>query len=267
MTVISISSANNPTIKAIRALRTRKGRAEQGTFFVEGLRIVGEAVQAGAEIKQIITAPDLLISPFGRETAIRAARGGATHIEVTKDVFASLSEKDGPQGIAAVIRQRWTALESLPARPDRLCYVALESPQDPGNIGTVLRTAEAVGAAGLILIGDSADPYDPGSVRASMGAVFDLPLVRADFEGFITWARGRGVRVIGTSGASQTDYRTVRYAPPQALLMGSEREGLSAGQQAACDVVVRLPMVGRSDSLNLAVATGVMLYAMLGSLA
>ncbi len=262
MTVIS--SVNNPHIKAIRALRTRKGRAEQGTFFVEGLRIVGEAVQTGAEIVQIVTAPDLLISAFGRETAIRAEQNGAMRIEVTKAVFAALSEKDGPQGIAAVIRQRWTALEAFPARPDRLCYVALESPQDPGNIGTVIRTAEAVGAAGLILIGDSADPYDPGSVRASMGAIFDLPLARASFESFITWARERGIRIIGTSGASPTDYRAVRYAPPQALLMGSEREGLSAAQQAACDVVVRLPMVGRSDSLNLAVATGVMLYALLG---
>jgi TrmH family RNA methyltransferase len=262
MTVIS--SVNNPHIKAIRALRTRKGRAEQGTFFVEGLRIVGEAVQTGAEIVQIVTAPDLLISAFGRETAIRAEQNGAMRVEVTKAVFAALSEKDGPQGIAAVIRQRWTALEAFPARPDRLCYVALESPQDPGNIGTVIRTAEAVGAAGLILIGDSADPYDPGSVRASMGAIFDLPLARASFESFITWARERGIRIIGTSGASPTDYRAVRYAPPQALLMGSEREGLSAAQQAACDVVVRLPMVGRSDSLNLAVATGVMLYALLG---
>jgi TrmH family RNA methyltransferase len=262
MTVIS--SASNPHIKAIRALRTRKGRAEQGTFFVEGLRIVGEAVQTGAEIVQIVTAPDLLISAFGRETAIRAEQNGAMRVEVTKAVFAALSEKDGPQGIAAVIRQRWTALEAFPARPDRLCYVALESPQDPGNIGTVIRTAEAVGAAGLILIGDSADPYDPGSVRASMGAIFDLPLARASFESFITWARERGIRIIGTSGASPTDYRAVRYAPPQALLMGSEREGLSAAQQAACDVVVRLPMVGRSDSLNLAVATGVMLYALLG---
>jgi TrmH family RNA methyltransferase len=117
-----------------------------------------------------------------------------------------------------------------------------------------------VGGAGLLLLGDSADPYDPGAVRASMGALFALRLARATFDEFAAWKRQRACTVVGTSDAAAQDYRAVAYRPPLVLLMGSERQGLSPDQQALCDAVVSIPMVGRSDSLNLAVATGVMLY-------
>lgn len=267
-----ITALSNNTIKRIRALRQRKERDETGACFVEGLRIVGEAVQLGAQIEALVVSPDLLTSPFGRDlVAAQRGKGIIVH-EVTPEVFESVSSKDGPQGIGAVIRQRWEPLAmvrlavggstqtSTPPLSD--CWIALDSTQDPGNIGTILRTADAVGAAGLILTGSAADPYDPSAVRASMGAVFALRLVRASFADFAAWKGRHGYRVIGTSDHAAHDYQAIRYDSPLILLMGSEREGLSAAQMAACDEMARIPMAGRSDSLNLAVATGVMLYEM-----
>jgi TrmH family RNA methyltransferase len=138
--------------------------------------------------------------------------------------------------------------------------VALDAAQDPGNIGTILRTSDAVGGAGLLLLGQSADPYDPGALRASMGAIFSQRLVKTDFTQLLQWARQQHIPLVGTSDSASTDYRAAHYHQPTVLLMGSERAGLSQEQQAQCDLVVKIPMVGRSDSLNLAVATGVLLY-------
>jgi TrmH family RNA methyltransferase len=180
-------------------------------------------------------------------------------LEVTAEVFRSLSAKEGPQGIGGVIRQRWLPLAD--ADPEEgLCWVALDAVQDPGNLGTVLRTSDAVGAAGVILLGQTTDPHDPGALRASMGAVFTQRLVRAGFDQLLSWKDAHGCSLVGTSDAADAEYREVSYGPRLILLMGSERQGLSREQQAQCDLVVRIPMAGKSDSLNLAVASGVMLY-------
>jgi TrmH family RNA methyltransferase len=142
-------------------------------------------------------------------------------------------------------------------------WVALVEPADPGNLGTILRTADAVGVAGVIVLGDATDPYDPAALRASMGAIFAVQLARASFDEFAAWKRACGVFLVGTSDQAPVDYQEVAYPQPLVLLMGSERQGLGPEQQALCDLMVRLPMRGRSDSLNLAVATGVMLYELL----
>ena len=263
-----ITSRNNPTVKQIRALRERKERLRTGLFFVEGIRIVGEAAQMGGEIETVIVAPELLESGFAWDT-VRALENKAQVTEVSREVFESVSEKGGPQGIGAIIRQRWSTLDSLSAqvatKPPQL-LVALDSPQDPGNIGTILRTADSAGASGVVLVGPSADPYDPSAVRASMGAVFAQPLVRVSVEEFAAWKRHSIFKMAGTSDAAAMDYRACPYTQPLVLLMGSEREGLSAGLTAVCDWMVSIPMLGRSDSLNLAVATGIMLYAIHGRL-
>lgn len=254
-----ISAPGNATIKRIRALRQRKAREERGEFFIEGIRIVAEAARTGAGIETLVVAPDLLTSNFGHELVQQQRQQGGSVLEVTGPVFESLSSKEGPQGLGAVVRQRWELLAEVRLGAE-LCWVALDSAQDPGNIGTILRTCDAVGGAGLILLGPSADPYDPGAVRASMGALFAQRLVRASFAEFAAWKRRHGYAVVGTSGVAPVDYQAVRYPTPLVLLMGSERLGLPAEQQALCDAMVGIPMVGRSDSLNLAVATGVMLY-------
>jgi len=138
--------------------------------------------------------------------------------------------------------------------------VALDGVQYPGNLGTVLRTAEAVGAEGIVLLDRTADPYDPLAVRASLGALFALPLARADFADLVDWARQHGARLVGTSPRAAIDYRAARYARPLVLVLGGERSGLAPARLDACDEVVRIPMSGRGDSLNLAVAAGLLLY-------
>ncbi len=257
-----ITSFGNSAIKAIRALRQRKERERSELFYVEGLRLVGEAVDLSVGIETCVVAPQLLTSEFGWRTVNRMVQRGITRLEVSADVFRSISLKDGPQGIAAVVRQRWESLEQV-IPSDELCWVALAGVQDPGNLGTILRTSDAVGAAGVILLGDATDPYDPGAVRASMGAVFSQRLVRASIEDLSAWKHRHGVMVVGTSGAAPVDYRYAPYPKPLTLFMGSEREGLTPEETSICDGMVSIPMLGRGDSLNLAVASGVMLYEVL----
>lgn len=257
-----ITSSGNSTIKAIRSLRQRKERERLGLFYVEGIRLVGEAVELSAEIETYVVAPDLLNSEYGWKTVERAVERGIARLEVSAEVFHHLSLKEGPQGIAAVVRQRWEALEEI-VPGNELCWIALAAVQDPGNLGTILRTSEAVGAAGVILIGAGTDPYDPGAVRAGMGAVFSQRLVRATADDLLGWKQRHGVNVMGTSDAALLDYRDAVYPTPLILFMGSEREGLTADEATVCDETARIPMLGRGDSLNLAVATGVMLYEVL----
>jgi len=158
-----------------------------------------------------------------------------------------------------VLRQQWITLEQVNVQPGEI-WVALDEVADPGNLGTILRTSDAVGGKGVILLDHATDPYDPTAIRASMGALFSQALVKAGLDEFARWKGQRGAALIGTSGAAQRDYRQVSYPDGVVVLMGSEREGLSEKHIALCDQIVRIPMVGRSDSLNLAVATGVVLY-------
>jgi TrmH family RNA methyltransferase len=254
-----ITSLSNPKIKQIRALKNRKERDESGLFFIEGIRIVGEASQTAAEINTLVVAPELLHSTFAEDT-VRSLEGkGVPCLRVNGEVFASISSKGGPQGIAAVVHQRYLPLQNI-APADMPFWVAMDQIQDPGNLGTILRTSDSVGASGVILIGNCTDPYDPAAVRGSMGAVFAQRLVRCTFDEFRQWKQHNGFTVIGTSGGASHHYRSYKYRQPLVLLMGSEREGLSSDQQEACDAMVSIPMVGRSDSLNLAMATGVVLY-------
>lgn len=255
----TISSRSNPAIREILRLRRRKDRDDTGRFFVEGIRIVGEAVDLRVPIEQVVVAPDLLRSEFGRELVHHVRASGVSVLDVTPDVFESISVKEGPQGIGAVVRQRWERLEDVRLAGD-LCWVALSQVADPGNLGTILRTSDAVGGSGVMLVGPSTDPHDPSSLRASMGAIFSQRLVRATFDELADWKRRHGYFVVGTSDRAIRDYRKAGYPIPLALYMGSEREGLSADEQKLCDELVRIPMIGHSDSLNLAVATGVMLY-------
>lgn len=266
-----LTSVQNPRIKAIRALSQRKRRQETGLFFAEGIRLVGEAVQTGADIETLVVAPELLRSDFGRDTVRNAREDGVEILEVVAEVFRSLSGKDGPAGIGVVVRQRWTTLDDAgvgrddsaandAASNDTLGWVVLEEVGNPGNLGSILRTCEAVGASGVILLGDTADPYDPASVRGSMGAVFTQLIVRSSLEALIPWKRQIDIPMIGTSDAAPTDYRTANYVPPILLCLGGEQHGISEEFMDACDTVVRIPMAGRADSLNLAVAAGVMLY-------
>ena len=262
----AITSRDNPKVKQVRSLRQRKQREATGMFLVEGIHHVGEAVQAAAKginrtrIEYIFYSPDLLSSEFAIQLVQSQIREGTPCFSASEDIFRTLTEKENPQGILAVVRHKWSRLEEL--NPGNFPWgVALVAPQDPGNIGTILRTIDGVGAAGLILIDSSADPYHPNAIRASMGTLFWLPLARASLQEFKEWTRQHEFKVYGTSARGSMDHRSVEnYQLPLILLMGSEREGLSPEAQEICSELVRLPMHGRVSSLNLAVAAGVMLY-------
>jgi TrmH family RNA methyltransferase len=259
----STTNPRNPHIKQVRQLRLRKYRDETGLFVIEGIAPVGQAVEAGAQLEYLCYAPELLESGFARELVSAQAKKGLRCYPVAADIFRTLAEKDNPQGLLAVARRPSAALADL--RPASFGWgVALVSPQDPGNIGTLIRTADAVGANGLLLLAGGADPYHPTSVRASMGALFWLPVATATFAEFAQWARQHAYHVYGTSARGNVEYQAVaRYERPAILLLGSEQKGLLPEQAAACDLLIRLPMRGRVSSLNLAVAAGVLLYDML----
>lgn len=269
MTVIT--SRSNPKIKYIRALHQRRKEAYKNakavSFIVEGIHHVGQAVEAGAEIVAIYYAPHLLTSEFAHQLIADETKKGTACIAVSQEVFNSIADKENPQGILAVVRQPRLELAGLGPH-NFLWGVALVSPQDPGNVGAILRTVDAVGASGLLLLEDSVDPTHPGAVRASMGAIFWLPVVTASFAEFITWVKSHGYHIYGTSAHSIHDYHLVQaYLKPCILLMGSEREGLSSEQRdmaiLAGGQMFRIPMHGKVTSLNLAVATGIMLYEMI----
>lgn len=254
-----ITSPGNERIKHIRRLRERKYRRETGLFFVEGLRLAAEALDTGASIEQFVFCPALLHSPFGQQSVVRAQQAGIEMIEVNADVFRALSAKDGPQGLAAVVRQAWTSLEQVKMESGRP-WVALDAVADPGNLGAILRANDASGGTGVILLDQSTDPFDPAATRASMGAIFNQQVCQADRESFVHWITERRYALVGTSDAASQDYHLFRYPDFFILLMGSERLGLPEKLTSACDHVVSIPMLGKSDSLNLAVATAVVLY-------
>jgi RNA methyltransferase, TrmH family len=257
-----ISSTGNVRIKAIRALRQRRAREATGLFWIEGIRAAAEAIDSHAPIETLVVSPEQLTSDFALSLAAEAPDRGIDVLEVSPAVFDSLAGRENPQGIGAVVRQAWTSLqEAHPA--EGLCWVALDRIADPGNLGTIIRTADAVGAAGVVLLGESTDPHDPAATRAAMGSLFALQLVRATNQDFLTWRAAHTVHLVGSSDRGAMSYRDASYSQPLVLLMGSERHGLPDDLLAACDIVVRLPMRGHSDSLNVAVATGVLLYEIL----
>ena len=257
-----ITSLSNPLVKHARALRQKKARLEHGTFLVEGIHHVGEVIEAGWELESILYAPELLTSTFGRDLI---ARLGTLSQPVSAAVMESLSGKDNPQGILAIVRQRQTGIHEIrhsaaPGAQTIRCAVALVSPRDPGNVGTILRTLDAVGAAALFLLDGGVELYHPTVIRSSMGTIFWKPVIQASFEEFVSWARKGGYQLIGTSAHGDVDYQTLVPQAPWILVLGSEQKGLSTVQTDACDVAVSLPMKGRVSSLNLAVAAGVLLY-------
>lgn len=262
----TITSHSNLKIKQARALRQRKQRDATGLFLVEGLFHIGEALAAHAALESIFYAPELIESDFARQLIDRAMAEGVTCYETTVEVFESLAEKDNPQGVIAVVRQQRTTLSDL--SPQSFPWgVAIVSPQDPGNVGAILRTIDAVGASGLILLDSSVDPYHSTAVRASLGSIFWYPVVSTSFSEWAQWAKQHGYRIYGTSSKGSVDYKEVTaFEQPLFVLLGSEREGLSREQAAVCQQLVRLPMRGHTSSLNLAVAAGVMLYAVLENL-
>ncbi|HEU0098461.1 MAG TPA: RNA methyltransferase [Allosphingosinicella sp.] len=253
-----ITAFSNPLVKDVRALREKKGRRRQGMFLAEGLRILTEAREAG-RLPAILffaagTSHPLLDSLIGE---VEAAHGDV--VETNADILHKLSGKENPQTVLGVYRSFDTRLERIDRAAASLWIVA-QALRDPGNLGTILRTSDAVGAGGLILVDDCVDPFSTEAVRASMGALFTQKIAAAPWAEFLAWLRGGEGQLIGTSLRAEIDYQAPSYGKPAFLLVGNEAQGLPETYEAECDLLVKMPMLGKADSLNAAVAAAVMAY-------
>lgn len=256
-----ITSPANPFIKRARSLADRRRRRADGAFLAEGGQVVWRAMDSGWPIRTLIYAPELLSNPRALLMVEQAPARGIRVVAVNAAVFGTLSDRDGPSGIAAIVAMPSPGLAEL-AVGEQSVLVVLEQVGNPGNLGTIVRTADALGGVGVVLLGACADPFAPQAVKASMGSVFALPVVSAGHDEFLAWARSAGLHLLATSGAAAHVLAPVDG--PVAVLLGSEGAGLSEGLLGAADQIVRIPMTGTAESLNLAVAAGIVLYELTG---
>jgi len=258
-----ITGQHNPKVKRLRSLRLRKHRERERLYLVDGIRLVDEALSAGGPLDTLVYAPELLVSDRAR--AIVERTDSARRLPVSAAVFRSLSDRDDPQGIAAVLRIEDRSLSILPLTPDMLVVVAYQL-SDPGNLGAIIRTADAAGATGVAVVTPSVDLYDPQTVRATMGSLFDLPVAHPvtpdGLDAWIAEVREAGIPllVVGSSAHGEHDHFDVDYRRPLALLLGSERSGLPDDVRRRADLLVRLPMAGRATSLNVSAAAAALIY-------
>ena len=258
--VKEVTSLANPIIKDIKALSQKKGREETGTFMAEGLKLVIDALELGWAITTLVYAKTAKEKPLVTKMAARTVAAGGLVLEVSEKVLSAITRRDNPQMVVGVFKTRWRTLSDIrPAANET--YIALDRVRDPGNLGTIIRTADAAGASGVILVGECTDPFSLETVRATMGSVFALPVTRATPEEFLAWKKAAGVSVVATHLAGAVDYRTVDYKKkPVVVLMGNEQQGLPDMLAKEADQLARIPQAGLADSLNLAVATAVMLF-------
>ena len=254
-----VTAFSNPTVKRLRSLRDKKARREEGLFLAEGLRIITEARDSGRLPEIVMFSAEGAKHPLAAEIIAATEAAGGEAIETTTDILSKASGKDNPQMLMAAYRQPDTNLDDIDRYSADMWFVA-QALRDPGNIGTILRTGDAVGAGGLILVDDSADPYSVEAVRASMGAIFTQQVVKARWDEFVEWLRSSPGQLVGTSLKATVDYLQVHYEQPCFLLIGNEQQGLPADYEAECDLLVKIPMAGRADSLNAAMAAAVMAF-------
>ena len=258
--VKEVTSLANPLVKDIKALALKKFRDQQNAFMAEGLKLVIDALDLGWTIKTLVFAKSALGNPAVEKVAARTVSVGGTVLEVSEKVLSAITRRDNPQMVVGVFTQRYANLKDI--RPaDGEVWVGLDRVRDPGNLGTIIRAVDAVGARGVVLIGETTDPFAVETVRATMGSIFAVPVAKASAEAFLAWRKTFSGMVAGTHLKGAVDYRSVDFGRrPVLLLMGNEQQGLPDTLAGACDRLLRIPQAGRADSLNLAVATGVMLF-------
>ena len=254
-----ITSASNPLVKQLRSLERKKGRNETGLFLAEGARLIEQALAQDWQVETLIVSNAGAERDYVQSLASRAASQGARLIQVPDRLAGSIARKDNPQAVIAAIKRRDLTLEDLPAQDPGL-WIGLYECRDPGNLGTILRTADCAGAAGVVLIENCCDPYSVEAVRASMGSLFDVHLARASFDAFNTWRQSAGLNMVAASVNGQTAHTGVDFEQPSLILMGNEQAGLPPAIESQCDTLCLIPMRGGADSLNLAQATAIMLY-------
>lgn len=257
--VKQITSLTNPLVKEIRGLALAKNRKASGLFVAEGLKLVADAFDSGWPIRTLVHSQEVANEKLVSRLSANTVAGGGQVLAVSEAVLGKITRRDNPQTVIGVFGQRITPLSKVRPENDDL-WVGLEAVRDPGNLGTILRTVDAVGAKGAILIGETVDPFSLETVRATMGSIFHVTIARASQSGFEKFRADWPGSVVGTHLDGTLDYRAADYRSPVLLLMGREQSGLSLVLADTCDSLVKIPMAGRADSLNLAVATGIMLF-------
>jgi TrmH family RNA methyltransferase len=260
MTARTITSLSNDTVKAVRALHMRKAREDSGLFVAEGLKTVIEGLDTAHAPRILMHGPDAAASSMASRAITATLAAGGEVIEVTHNILAKVSRRDNPQAVVGVFPQMLAVLSDVVPGP-AACVVALHRVRDPGNLGTIIRTADAAGCGAVILVGECCDPFGVEAVRATMGSIFAVPIIQTDEADFAAWRASWPGSVVGTLLEAEIDHRAATYRRPTLILMGNEQQGLPQEMSGLCDVNVKIPMRGRADSLNLAVATGVMIYA------
>lgn len=260
-----ITGFSNPRVKALRALREKKHRKAAGKFLAEGLRLLTDARQSGRLPETLVLASGRDAHPLLSELEAAVDAAGGEVIETSADILAKITGKDNPQAVAGVFAEFDTSLAALDRQTADIWLVA-QALRDPGNLGTLLRTGDAIGAGGLILIGDCVDPFSVEAVRASMGAVFTQAIARAEWSEFLPWLRSGTAQLVAASLREAQPYRGAPYAAPCFVMVGNESRGLPEEYELACDLRVTMPMKGRADSLNAAVAAAVLGYEVLAAL-
>lgn len=255
-----ITSPANPLIKALKGLERKKERAESGLFLAEGARIVSEGLARGWQPETVIIAADMADRPQIADLARAAAKAGARVVSAPERLMTKITQKDNAQSVVAAFRQRHLTVNALPAPKGAALYIALYEVRDPGNLGTILRTADCAGVSGVILVGTCCDPYSFEAVRASMGSIFDVPFAHADFDAFNTWRKQAGYSLTAASVNGTVRHDGADFTAGAIILMGNEQAGLPQWAEAACDTLCLIPMRGGADSLNLAQASGIMIY-------
>jgi RNA methyltransferase, TrmH family len=254
-----VSHSRDPRFLTLRFLQTPQGRSRTGLYLIEGIRHVARAVEHHAPIESVFLDPSVLSNPFGQKLARRLRQRGVPGVRLSPQLYRELTLASEPQGIGAVLRQQWIPLADVRVAGGSI-WLAVESIESPGNLGTIVRTAEAAGVSGIFVLDSETDPHDPAAVRASMGSLFSQKLTRCAPRGFASWAKSCGVAVVGSSPAGLLDYKALHCRWPAALLIGSEKLGLSQHLAETVDFMVRIPMSGGCDSINVSVATGVLLF-------
>ena len=253
-----ITSTSNSKIKFYRKLKSKKFRDETQLFLIEGPKIISDAFDSHWIFEHVFFSPELVKDDFSRNLIKNLQQSQIDCSEVNADVFRTISIKDGPKGIAAILKQKYNIFDDIESMGG--LWIGLDRIQDPGNLGSIMRTLDAVGGQGIILIDHCTDPFDIASVRGSMGAIFTTKIIKTTGEEFTNYITNNPIPVYGTSDKAKIDYQSTVYESDLILLMGSEREGLSIQLLDLCDQLLCIPMVGKSDSLNLAVATSICAY-------
>ena len=260
----TITGFSNPTVKHLRALREKKHRRRERKFLAEGLRLLTDARESGRLPEMLVMAAERDPHPLLAALEADVEQSGGELVETSADMLAKITGKDNPQAVAGVFAEFDTSLAALDRGKAQIWLVA-QALRDPGNLGTMLRTGDAVGAGGLILLDDSADPFSVEAVRASMGAVFTQAVAQASWDEFLPWLRAGEGQLVAASLREAVPYRGAPYEAPCFIMVGNESRGLPEEYEAACDMRVTMPMRGRADSLNAAVAAAVLAYEVLAA--